>query len=113
MAYNELINIINAQAKDGDQLWSFKGIKGHRKKIKKWEVLVDWDHTNESWEPLNEMRLADSITLAEYAIKNKLFYQPGWKWAKKKRIKVPRNMLVWQRSLNPKLRIRRLGSNSE
>ena len=51
---------------------------------KKWEVLVDWDHTNESWEPLNEMRLADSITLAEYAIKDKLFYQPGWKWAKKK-----------------------------
>ena len=84
MAYNDLINIINAQAEDGNQLWSFKGIKGHRKKNKKWEVLVDWDHTNESWEPLTKMRLADSVSLAEYAIKNKLFYQPGWNWAKKK-----------------------------
>ena len=68
MAYNGLINIINSQAEDGDQLWSFKGIKGHRKRNKKWEVLVDWDHTNESWEPLEDMRLADSVTLAEYGI---------------------------------------------
>ena len=48
MDYNDLINIINAQQEDGDQLWSFKAIKGHRKRNKKWEVLVDWDHTNES-----------------------------------------------------------------
>ena len=84
MEYNDLINIINAQSEDGNQLWSFKGIKGHRKRNKKWEVLVDWDHTNESWEPLQDMRLADVVSLAEYGIKNKLIYQPGWKWAKKK-----------------------------
>ena len=84
MEYNDLINLINKHNEDGDQLWSFKGIKGHRKKNKKWEVLVDWDHVNASWEPLEEIRLADSITLADYAIKNKLIYQVGWKWAKKK-----------------------------
>ena len=52
MEYNDLINIINAQEEDGDQIWSFKAIKGYRKRNKRWEVLVDWDHTKESWEPL-------------------------------------------------------------
>ena len=79
MEYNELINNINAQTEDEDAIWSFKGIKDHRKRNKKWEVLVDWGHTNESWEPLKEMRLADAVTLAEYALKHKLVYQPGWK----------------------------------
>ena len=68
MEYNDLIHLINKQNEDDDQILSFKGIKGHRKRNKKWEVLVDWEHTNESWEPLEEMRLADSVTLAEYAI---------------------------------------------
>ena len=68
MEYNDLINIINVQQEDGDQLWSFKAIKGHRKRNKKWEVLVDWEHTNESWEPLEELGLAEAVTLAEYGI---------------------------------------------
>ena len=85
MEYNELINLINKHEEDGDQLWSFKGIKGHRKRNKKWEVLVDWDHVNASWEPLEDICLADQITLADYAIKNKLIYQVGWKWVKKKK----------------------------
>ena len=84
MEYNDLINLIKKQDEDDDQIWSFKGIKGHRKTNKKWEVLVDWDHTNESWEPLEDIRLVDAVTLAEYAIEKKLIYKPGWKWAKKK-----------------------------
>ena len=80
MEYNDLINTINAQSEDEDKIW----IKGHRKRNKKWEVLADWDHTIESWEPLTDMKLADAVTLAEYGIKNKLIYQRGWKWAKKK-----------------------------
>ena len=46
---------------------------------------MDWDHVNASWEPLDEIRLADQITLVDYAIENKLIYQVGWKWAKKKK----------------------------
>ena len=33
IAYNELINLLNAQDEDGDQLWSNKAIKDHRKSI--------------------------------------------------------------------------------
>ena len=60
--YNELINIINANQEDGDVNWSFKDIQGHRKRSKKWEVLVNWDHCNATWEPLTEIRLADSTS---------------------------------------------------
>ena len=77
--YNELINIINANKENGDGLWSFKAIKGHRKNGRTWEVLVDWDHYNETWESLGEMRLADTITLAYYAFDNELTDTPGWK----------------------------------
>ena len=82
--YNELINIINALEDDGDGIWTFKGILGHRKKGSKWEVLVDWDHLNSTWEPLSEIKLADAISLAKYAHDNELLNEVGWKWAKKK-----------------------------
>ena len=67
ITYNELVNIINAPNEDGDKLWSFKSISGHRKVGSKWEVQVDWDTGETSWEPLSEIRLADAITLARYA----------------------------------------------
>ena len=82
MEYNELINILNAAEEDGDGLWTFKSIDGHRKQGRSWEVLVNWDHCERSWEPLSEMRLADSITLAKYAIDNDLLDENGWKWAR-------------------------------
>ena len=63
MEYNDLINLINKHEEDGDQLWSFKGIKSHRKRNKKWEVLVDWDHVNASWEPLEDIRLLPIMRL--------------------------------------------------
>ena len=46
----ELINNINAQIEDGDAIWSFKGIKGHRKRNKKWEVLVSYQRELEAFE---------------------------------------------------------------
>ena len=30
MEYSDLINLINKHEEDGDQLWIFKGINGHR-----------------------------------------------------------------------------------
>ena len=83
ISYNDLTNIINAQEEDGDRFYSFKAILDHRKKGNKWEVLVDWDHTNSSWEPLSELKLADPVTVARYAHGGNLIKIPGWKWAKK------------------------------
>ena len=81
--YNQLINSFNAQDEDGDRLWSFKGIKDHRKKGRGYEVLVDWDHCNASWESLDHMKSADLFTLAKYAHDQGLVDEHGWKWAKK------------------------------
>ena len=63
--YNEIINQLNKREEDGDGLWSFKGILDHRPlkgKRNQWEVRVDWDHCNSSWEPLHHMRAADPVT---------------------------------------------------
>ena len=35
LEHNELINIINTHEEDGDGIWTFKGIKDHRKKGRK------------------------------------------------------------------------------
>ena len=85
--YNEIINQLNAREEDGDGLWSFKSILDHRPlkgKRNQWEVLVDWDHCNSSWEPLAHMRAADQITLANYANEKNITNLQGWKWAKGK-----------------------------
>ena len=85
--YNEIINQLNAREEDGDGIWSFKKILNHRPlkgKRNQWEVLVDWDQCNSTWEPLSEMRAADQITLANYAKENNLLDLQGWKWAKSK-----------------------------
>ena len=65
MGYNELINLISAADEGGDGLWTFKSIDGHRKKGRSWEILVNWDHCEKSWEPLTEMKLANAVTLAK------------------------------------------------
>ena len=44
VSYNEIINMVNKQEEDGDELWSFKGTKNHRKRKGKWELLVDWNN---------------------------------------------------------------------
>ena len=85
--YNLLLEKFNASNEDGDQIFTFSSISGHRK-IKggnKYEVRVDWDGVGyePTWEPLAHMKHADPITLAQYAKDNKLIEEPGWKWAKR------------------------------
>ena len=79
--YNLLLEKFNASNEDGDQIFTFSSISGHRK-IKggnKYEVRVDWDGVGyePTWEPLAHMKHADPITLAQYAKDNKLLEEPG------------------------------------
>ena len=78
--YNEIINQLDAREEDGDGLWSFKGILDHRPmkgKRNQWEVRVDWDNCNSSWEPLAHMRAEDQVTLANYANEKNLTHLQG------------------------------------
>ena len=88
IAYHLLIEKFNAPSEDGNQIFTFKGISGHKCIKGIWNVRVEWDgHGFEpTWEPLTNMKKADPITLATYAKENNLLNKKGWKWAKKIKI---------------------------
>ena len=72
MEYNNIINTINAQDEDGDGLWDFHSVKDQRGAGRDIEVLIDWDGTNTSWEPLSQMKNADMVKLSKYEKEKRL-----------------------------------------
>ncbi len=82
--YNLLLEKFNTPEEDGNQVFTFSKISGHRKRRQKWEVKVEWDGHGfaPTWEPLSTMRKADPITLAMYARDQNLVNTNGWKWAR-------------------------------
>jgi hypothetical protein len=86
MEYNLLLDKYNeASDNDDEQVFTFSGFLGHRKKNGSWEILVNWDGVGyePSWEPLSHMKRADPISCAMYAKDKKLLDTAGWKWARK------------------------------
>ena len=79
--YNLLLEKFNSSDEDGDQIFTFSGISGHRKvNGNKFEVRVEWDGVGyePTWEePLGNLKHADPITLAQYAKDNNLLDTPG------------------------------------
>ena len=92
--YHLLIEKFNSPEDDGNQVFTFKSIQGHKQIKGIWQVKVEWDGYGyePTWEPLSTMRKADPITLSDYARKNNLLNKKGWKWAKK--IKVDATKLI-------------------
>ena len=72
-----------AQHDDGHKFWSFKAILDHRRTKGRNEVKVLWDTGEETWEPMQEMRKFDPLTIANYAHDNHLLEHKGWHWAKR------------------------------
>ena len=81
--YNTVIDSLNKQIErelnDQESVYSFKNILEHRKKGSSYEVLVEWECGETTWEPLAVMRHDDPITVAKYAKENDLLNEPGWK----------------------------------
>ena len=94
--YHLLIEKFNTPEEDGNQIFTFSDIGGHKSIKGVWHVLVHWDGHDykPTWEPLSIMKDADPITLAMYAKKKGLTSKKGWKWAK--RIKVDGTKLIRQ-----------------
>ena len=70
MEYNEILDFVNKSVDPdaADPVESFEDIVDHRKiKDHKWEVLVKWTYTDDTWEPLEWMIKQDPITVARYA----------------------------------------------
>ena len=86
MNYNSIIDLLNKQIyrkeSNPDNAYSFKSIKDHKKTGSSYEVLVEWDGGEMTWEPIALMRHDDPVTLANYGKENNLLNEPGWKCLK-------------------------------
>ena len=79
------INLINRTTEDGEHLWSFTNIIGHRREkkgVNRWKLRIKWDNGEDTWEPLKSIWHTDPVTVAQYSEKHKLFGLAGWRWAK-------------------------------
>jgi hypothetical protein len=106
--YNKLSDMIEDQAiaqERGETVaWGFSKISGHmavKPKHKDYKgscfnVQVEWDSGETTWEPLNDMIKSDPITLYMYADDNDLLKMKGWK----KLHRMGRNLKIMKRMIN-------------
>ena len=91
VAYNKIIEFIeDDQTWDG--AWKFRKIHDHQGPIRasnprykgsRWNVLIEWETGEKSWEPLSRtdktgVYETDPVTVAIYAQEHKLLNTPGW-----------------------------------
>ena len=85
--YEDLINMINKPDEEGVELWDFEKIINHNwsddpERKGKIDVQLKWAGYEEpTWEPMENIKKDDPISLAKYAQDMKLTNQSRWKWA--------------------------------
>jgi hypothetical protein len=92
LTYNEILDHIekdnNEIENDTEQLYKFRCITAHQGPLRSsdkdykgstYNVLVEWETGESTYEPLDLIGSDDPVTCAEYAIKNDLLETPGWK----------------------------------
>jgi hypothetical protein len=98
MEYNEVCDIAEAQLhaiKHGNLSQGtrvFKSILAHdgplsvkdpKYKGSMYNILIEWDDAEPTWEPLNIIAKDDPVSCAMYAEANKLLDTKGWRWLKR------------------------------
>ena len=87
VAYNDIINHIEKDEMESGE-WKFKSITGHQGPLSRsdknykgcrYNVLVNWESGESTYEPLNIIAADDPVTCAIYAKKHNLLEQEGWK----------------------------------
>ena len=71
--------IVKKEEGDPDSVFTFKSISDHRKVKGQYEVLVEWETGEATWEPISLIRRDDPVTHAQYGMDNGLLSEPGWK----------------------------------
>ena len=92
LTYNEILDHIekdnNDINNDTEQTYKFREITGHQGPLRStdkdykgsmYNVLVEWESGEATYEPLDMMAADDPVTCAEYARKHNLLEIPGWK----------------------------------
>jgi hypothetical protein len=90
--YNEILDRIekdnNDIDNDSEQLYKFRRIAAHQGPLRStdkdykgstYNVLVEWETGESTYEPLDLIASDDPVTCAEYAMKHGLLDTPGWK----------------------------------
>jgi hypothetical protein len=96
MTYNDIFYHLecgNGEYEDIDnQCLGFKEIIGHQGPLipqdklykgSRYNVLIDWDYGEDTYEPLHIISADDPVSCALSAKKNGLINMPGWKWFKR------------------------------
>jgi len=92
ITYNELMDYIQKNAENDKTLWHFKRISGHQGPLHpgnphyagaKYNVQVEWETGEVTYEPLDVITADNPITCAVYVRDNDILDQPGWKHFKK------------------------------
>ena len=87
VTYMDIINRIEKDDNDENE-WKFKSITGHQGPLSKsdpeykgsrFNVLVNWDSGESTYEPLDLIARDDPVTCALYGKKNNLLEKTGWK----------------------------------
>jgi hypothetical protein len=88
LSYNEVMQHIEKDDDNGETFWKYKRISGHEGpstkthsswKGEKYNVKVEWENGEVSYEPLHTIAADDPVTCAIYAKDNGLLDTDGWK----------------------------------
>ena len=91
VSYNDIINHIEKDDTESGE-WKFTSIDGHQGPLSRgdkdykgcrYNVLVNWDSGESTYEPLNVIAHDDPVSCALYAKDNNLLEEDGWKRFKK------------------------------
>ena len=92
ISYNQLVDHLEAAANEdneiSDDLYKFRALIGHQGPLKatdpiwkgcKYNVLVDWETGEKTYESLSVLVADDPVTCSTYAKENDLLHIDGWK----------------------------------
>ena len=92
ISYNQVLDYIEREnldaENDTEQLYKFRRISAHQGPLRTsdkdykgstYNVLIEWETGEVTYEPLDIIAKDDPITCTEYAIRNGLLDTPGWK----------------------------------
>ena len=86
ITYNQIMQRLEAEDGDNDE-WRFKAISNHQGPLpsshpdykgSQWNVQINWENGETTWEPLSIIAKSDPVTCAVYAKENNLLELPGW-----------------------------------
>jgi hypothetical protein len=89
IAYNDIMNFIHRdKLEDGGEIWKFRRVLSHQGPLthrdnayngSKYNVEIEWENGEITYEPLGTVIADDPITIALYAHENGLLDTDGWK----------------------------------